>query len=468
MSNDATVAQLGLAVGLLLPRQGVLHPVLVVTLGVVLARVRASRLLAVGSGLSRLDGAGQQVTELERLNEVGVPDHAAVLDANVGELGVDLVDLADTLIKGLLSTEDGDIGLHDLLHLEADIGGRLGAVGGADLVDDGDRLGTGVGGDRVRLLAGREVVADGVGNGTAEDDEIEEGVGTQAVSTVDGHAGGLTAGEETGDNLVLAVLVDSEDLTSVLGGDTTHVVVDGGQNGDGLLGDIDTGENGGRLRDTGQTVVEDLSGQMAKLEVDVVLLGANTAALADLHGHGTGDDIAGGQILGSGGITLHKALTLGVQQVATLTTRALSDQAAGAVDTGRMELDELEILVGETGAGNHGHTVTCAGVGGCAGEVGAAVTTGSQDGVLGDEPVDGAVLLVVGNDTLADAVLHDQISSEELDEVLGVVAQRLAVESVQESVAGTVSSSAAAVGLATLAVLLGLTTESTLVAVSCQ
>jgi hypothetical protein len=133
-----------------------------------------------------------------------------------------------------------------------------------------------------------------------------------------------------------------------------------------------------------------------------------------------------------------------------------------------VELDELKILVGQTGTGNHGHTVTGTGMGGCAGEVSTSVTSSGQNGVLSDEPVDCAVFLVVGDNTLADAVFHNQIGGEELDEVLGVVAQRLSVQSVEKSVASTVSGSAASVGLSTLAVLLRLTTESTLVASICQ
>jgi len=282
---------------------------------------------------------------------------------------------------------------------------------------------------------------------------------------VDGHASGLTAGEETRDNLVVALLIDSENLTGVASGDATHVVVDGGQDGDGLLGDVDTGENTGGLRDTGETLGKNLGGKMAELEVDVILLGADTAAVANLHGHGAGDDVTRGKILGGRSISLHETLTLGVEEVSTLTTSTLSDQAAGTVDTGRVELDEFEILVGETGTGNHGHTVTSASVGRSAAEVGTAVSTGSEDGVLSQETVEGTVLLVVGEDTTALAILHDQVKGEVLNEVVGVVPQRLAVESVEESVAGTIGSSAAAVSLTTLAVLLGLTTESTLVAI---
>ena len=62
---------------------GVLHPVLVVALLVVLARVGSARLLA---RLGGDDGAVrllEEVLELEGLDEVGVPDHGAVRDANL-------------------------------------------------------------------------------------------------------------------------------------------------------------------------------------------------------------------------------------------------------------------------------------------------------------------------------------------------------------------------------------------------
>ena len=462
-ADNLPVAELRLAVRLLLPRQRVLHPVLVVTLREVLAGVCTSRLLAVGGRLGGLDGASQQVAELERLNQVGVPDHAAVLDTDVGKGCVNLVDLLHTLVERLLCAEDGDIALHDLLHGQADLGSRLGAIGGADLVDDRNGVGTGIGLDRVGLLTRAEVVTDGVGNSASEDDEIQERVSTETVGAVDRDGSGLATGEQTRNDLVVALGILCDDLTSVLGGNTTHVVVDSGKDGNGLLGDIDTGENGGSLGDTGQTLVEDLRRQVAELKVDVVLVGANTTALADLKGHGAGHDVAGSKILGSWCVTLHEPFAFGVQEVTTLTTGALSDQTSSAVDTSGVELDELEILVGQTGTSNHSHTITSAGVCGCAAEVGTSVTSSSQNRVLCDEPVDRSVLLVVGNDTLADAILHDQIGGEVLDEVLGVVAKRLSVQGVKKSVAGSVSGSAATVGLSTLAVLLGLTSEGTLV-----
>jgi hypothetical protein len=78
--------------------------------------------------------------------------------------------------------------------------------------------------------------------------------------------------------------------------------------------------------------------------------------------------------------------------------------------------------------------------------------------------VESSVFLVVSQDTLADAILHDQVSGEELNEVLGVVPQRLSVESVKKSVPSPVSGSAASICLTTFAELLRLSTESSLVA----
>lgn len=481
MANNTTVREIDLAMGLLLPAESVLHPVLVVTLGVVLTGVSATRLLSGSGSGGGLDTshvsiktdkdrivnlrASEQVPELERLNEIRVPDHAAILDANLGEGLINLVDLLHTLIQALLGTEDADIALHGLLHRKTDLSSALRAVSIAELVEDLNRVSTSISAERLESLARGEVIADSVGNGTAENNQVEQGVGTETVSTVDGHASGFTTGEETGHNLVVALLINSEHLTSVPGGDTTHVVVDGGKDGDGLLANIDTSEDTSGLRDTGETLGKNLGGEMAQLEVDVVLLRADTTTLANLHGHGSGDDVTGGQILGSRGISLHETLALGVEEVATLATSTLGDQAASAVDTSRVELHELEILVGKTSTSNHGHTVTSASVSRSAAEVSTSVTTGGKNSVGGQETVKSAVLLVISENAAALAILHDQVNGEVLDEVVGVVPEGLAVESVKKGVAGTISGSAAAVGLATLSVLLGLTTEGTLVTI---
>jgi hypothetical protein len=124
-----------------------------------------------------------------------------------------------------------------------------------------------------------------VRNSAAEDDEIEERVGTKTVGTVDGDRRGFATSKQTRNDLIVALSVLSDDFTCVLGRNTTHVVMDGRQDGDGLLGNVDTCENGGSLRNTRETLVENLRWQMAELEVNVVFVRANTTAFANLEGH---------------------------------------------------------------------------------------------------------------------------------------------------------------------------------------
>ena len=72
-----------LNVGFVREGQCVLHPHLVVAVWVVLVGMRSTRLLASLSGQHLLARLVKQILKLERLDEVRVPDHAAVLDAHV-------------------------------------------------------------------------------------------------------------------------------------------------------------------------------------------------------------------------------------------------------------------------------------------------------------------------------------------------------------------------------------------------
>ena len=128
-----------------------------------------------------------------------------------------------------------------------------------------------------------------------------------------------------------------------------------------------------------------------------------------------------------------------------------------------MELHELQILIRQIRPRHHSRAVTSARVRWCAGEVRASVSTGGQHRVLGVETMQRAVFKAKGDDTTALAVFHQQIKGEVLDEVVAVVAQRLAVKRVQEWVTRTIGHAAAAMGLAALAEFERLSTESALV-----
>ena len=230
----------------------------------------------------------------------------------------------------------------------------------------------------------------------------------------------------------------------IVRGDAAHVVVDGRQNRDRLFGDVDAGEDLGRFRDARQPLVQDGRVEVIEVQVDVVLVRADAATFADLDGHGAADHVARGQVLHGRRIALHEALALGVGQVSALAAGALGDQAAGAVDAGRVELDELHVLQRQAGAQHHGVAVAGAGVGRGGAEIGAAVTAGGQDHQLGAEAVHRAVVELQRRHAGAGAVLHDQVQREIFDEELDLAAHRLAVEGVQDGVAGAVGGGAGA------------------------
>ena len=96
-----------------------------------------------------------------------------------------------------------------------------------------------------------------------------------------------------------------------------------------------------------------------------------------------------------------------------------------------MELNEFQILQRKTRTRHHGVSVTRAGVCTRAAKVSSSITTGSQDGLVSPEAMEGAVFHVECNDTNTLAVLHDQVEGKIFDEEVGVVAERLAVEGME-------------------------------------
>ena len=87
-------------------------------------------------------------------------------------------------------------------------------------------------------------------------------------------------------------MVGADDLGSDVGGNATHDVMHGRNNGDRLFVRIDAGEGARGLDDARQTLVEDIGGQVLEMQVDVVLLIAHAAPLADLDRLGAADHVA--------------------------------------------------------------------------------------------------------------------------------------------------------------------------------
>jgi hypothetical protein len=69
--------------------------------------------------------------------------------------------------------------------------------------------------------------------------------------------------------------------------------VNSGQHRDRLFIDVDIRKDSDGLGDPGQPLLDDGSSQVFEMEMDVVLVLADAASLANLDGHGAADDVAG-------------------------------------------------------------------------------------------------------------------------------------------------------------------------------
>jgi hypothetical protein len=408
----------------------------------------------------------KKVLKLESLDQVGVPNVSTVGDADVLPHLGNVMELGAAFLKEILATEDGSMALHSLLHSDSNLSGRLLALGVSDSIELGNSFLTGTLGKFGLSLAWFVLLGSGVGSTTSENDEIKEWVSTKSVSTVHWSASNLTGSEETWDNLVLAISSESDDLSLPVGWDTTHVVMDSGDDWDGFLSHINTSENVSSLRNTRESFLEGVGRQVVQVKVDVITLGTNTSALNDFHGHGSWDDVTRGEILGIRGITLHKALTVLITKDTTLTTAALSHEATGTIDASRVELNELGVLKRKASADSHSTTITSASVGGCAGLVSTSVSTSGENSLVGSHSVDGSISHVIGHNTAADTVIHYEVKSEVLNEEYAVVAESATEQGVKHTVTCAISDGAAAVSLAASSEVLWLTTEGTLIDLS--
>mmetsp|Transcript_27816 Transcript_27816/g.68381 ORF Transcript_27816/g.68381 Transcript_27816/m.68381 type:complete len:665 (+) Transcript_27816:128-2122(+) len=446
------------------PAHGVLHPVHVVAVGEVLARVRPAALLAPLRAVHGDLRVGHQVVQLQRLDQVRVPHQAAVRHLQVVQAAGHVVDLDAPLRQRLLRAEHGGVVLHGALHRLAHHGRAVRPVGVPHGVQVRDGVLARVRRDHLVRPPRLQRLRHGVGARPPEHHDVQQRVGAQAVGAVHGGAGALPGGQQPRHHGVgVAVRADGHHLALVVGGDAAHVVVHGGDHGDGLLGHVHAGEDGGGLGDAGQALGQELRGQVVEVQVDVVLVGAHAAALADLDGHGAAHHVAARQVLGGGRVPLHEALALAVAQHAALAAGPLRDEAPGAVDARGVELHKLQVLQRQPRARHHGVAVPRARVRGGGGEVRAPVAARGQDGLVRAEAVDGAVLHAQRHDAHALALVHDEVQRKVLHKELRVVLERLPVQRVQHGVPRAVRRARAPVRLPALAEVQRLPAERALV-----
>jgi len=430
----------------------------------VLSSMSTSGFLSSAGRFHRHSSVDHQVLELQRFDQVSVPDHSSVVDFHVLHVIVDFLGHLATILERLSGSEDGGVVLHDFLHLSSKGRSVDLTVSHSNSINISNRFFTISRLDWSEVIARFAFLRDGVSTSSAKDNQIEKRVGTESVCAVNRSASGFSSGVKATDDLVFSFVVHSDDLTLPVGWDTTHVVMDSWEDRDWLLGNVNAGEDLCGLRNSGKSSIELLNWKMVELEVHMIFVKADTTTSSDFHGRSAGDNVSGSKILCGRRVSFHVSLTLGVDKDTTFTSATFGDQATSSVDTSRVELDELKIGVVKTGSGDHGHTISGAGVGGGARLPGPTVAASGENCVLGVESVDRTVFHADGHATDAVAlVIHDQISCEILDKVSCVVVKRSSVKSVEERVTSSVGDAAASMSLATLSVFERLTAKRALV-----
>ncbi|QTK80385.1 hypothetical protein AT6N2_C2837 [Agrobacterium tumefaciens] len=451
------------------PGKRMLTPVHIVataerTVDEILAGMRTAAFLTRFRAVDRGDGIGHEVMQLEGFDQIGIPDHRAVGDLDVGQFLPDRGQTAAAAFERFLGAEHGRVVLHGALHLVAQHRRRRRAVGVTQAVE---ALHDPVAGSRIES-GNRLVTIDDLGGtnggGTTEDHEVDQRVGAEAVSAVNRGATGFAYRHQAGRDTLGIVSIGVQHFTPVVRGNAAHIVVNRRQNRDRLARHVDACKNLRAFGNARKTLMQDRRIEVIEMQEDVVLVLADAAAFTDFHRHAAGDNVTGGKVLRGRRITLHEALAFGVDEITAFAARAFGNEAACAINAGWMELHKFHVLKRQSRTGDHAATVAGAGVGRRRREIGAAVTTSRQHHHLGGEAVNGAVIEVPGNDAGAAAIRrHDEVEREIFDEEFRIVAQRLAIKRVQNGVAGTVGGGTGALHRRTFAIILHVATERALV-----
>ena len=221
---------------------------------------------------------------------------------------------------------------------------------------------------------------------TTKHHQVQQGVAAQTVCAVYGYAGNFAHREQARNDHVFALLVHGQRLTGHFGRNTAHHVVAGWDNRNRLFHRIDVREGAGQFQDARQTGLQHFFTQVVELQLGVWTPRAVTAAaFTDFDHDGTRHHVTTRQVFRIRGITLHEALAVFIQQVATFTTAAFCYQHACTGDAGRVELPHLHILHRHARADSHTDTVTGVDVGVGGGLVNTACTAGRQHGCAGFE-----------------------------------------------------------------------------------
>ena len=121
-----------------------------------------------------------------------------------------------TLFQRVLDSEDGSVSLHGLLHVGSDLSRSHGTLRVSEFIESFDGFLTSILGEFRLGFTILDEFSSLLGSSSTEDDQIQEGVGTQTVSTMDGGATDFTSSHETRNDLVITVFIDGQSLMEII------------------------------------------------------------------------------------------------------------------------------------------------------------------------------------------------------------------------------------------------------------
>ncbi len=190
--------------------------------------MRAAALGAVIGRVHRHHRLGDEIVELERLDEIGVPDQRAVGHLHVGGAGQHLVDQPHALRTG-----SRRCGTRRSCSASPSASGcaappsacrhwRCGTCRGGSSAVSAAFFG------RSGWLALRlEDLGAAIRRGAAEHDQVDQRVGAEPVCAMHGDAGRLADRHQAGHDAVRVAFLLGQRLAAIVGGDAAHIVVHG-------------------------------------------------------------------------------------------------------------------------------------------------------------------------------------------------------------------------------------------------
>jgi len=261
---------------------------------------------------------------------------------------------------------------------------------------------------------------------------IGQRVAAKAVCAVDGHARSFTSGKQAGHNrghVIKGIHVNA-----------AHGVVGRGADDHGLVHKVDIFKKLAHVANLRQ-IVDDLflaEVPQVKQHIGFQALAVATT-LADFRLDGAGHDVAGAKFHLGGGVSLHEAFALVVEQIAAFAAGRFGNQHAAVHHARGVELHHFGILEGNTRAQGSGNAVACGNVGG-GGAVpeNAGIAAGGKHHGLGAHRGDFAGADVAQHGAFAAAIIHGHVKQLVIHEEFDAVAQGIVQAGVGNDVAGLV------------------------------